>query len=383
MRDLYGTPGKKYLALLLFTKLTIFLSFIFYILLFVLKLTIFPSISPLIITTFLCFFYITLALLIGMLWEGLSGAIFRLDLIEWNSFYRNLVIPLLIICVLGATYSSYTILCYGPYLNVFLFLLLVSFIGALIISIILCKVIKSIRWSKRWDKDWDKNIDEIKELYGQETTKRLELSINLLRGRLKGNPLPSSRGLMCVGLESKPWHAKDMFPWSISLEKNYKKILQEALQLTNDESYVQPYIYPGIVKGRWDSIGLILNGSEIRDHCEKCPNTMALLKLIPGYPHFREAIFSILQPGAQIKPHRDYSNVYLTYHLGLMIPEQCGIRVGGEERCWKEGKSLFFDTSYEHEAWNNSNHLRLILLVDFFHFDLTAAEKNFFSKLGL
>jgi aspartate beta-hydroxylase len=108
---------------------------------------------------------------------------------------------------------------------------------------------------------------------------------------------------------------------------------------------------------------------------------MALLKLLPGNLYFREAIFSILGPGAKILPHRDFSNVYLTYQLGLSIPPQCAICVGGEERTWKEGKSLIFDTSYEHEAWNDSNSPRLILLVDFFHPDLNEAEQEFLKNV--
>lgn len=383
MIDLYGTPGKKYVALLLVVTLIIFLSSILYIIAFIAKITIFSYISPLFINVILCFFYTALALLIGMLWRALSGAIFRLDLIFWDRFYTQLFIPLLIICVFGSIASTYMILHYGAYLSSFLLLFLISLIGTGIISIALFKVVKSINWSKRWIKEWDNTINEIKELYGQTATKRLELSIGLLEGRLKGNPLASSRGLMFVGLESNPLYNSDKFTWSSLLEKNYKKISKEALQLINNGSYMEPYTYPGIVKGRWDSISLILNGKEIIDHSEKCPQTMSLLKLIPGYPHFREAMFSILQPGAYIKPHRDYSNIYLTYHLGLIIPENCGIRVGGEERRWKEGEALIFDTSYEHEAWNNSNHSRLILLVDFFHSDLTDAEKTFFSKVGL
>jgi len=32
---------------------------------------------------------------------------------------------------------------------------------------------------------------------------------------------------------------------------------------------------------------------------------------------------------------------------------------------WEEGKSLIFDDTFEHEAWNHSNGIRVVLFVDF------------------
>jgi beta-hydroxylase len=50
-----------------------------------------------------------------------------------------------------------------------------------------------------------------------------------------------------------------------------------------------------------------------------------------------------------------------------MIPEPreaCRIRVGDEFAHWDEGKSLLFDDSYDHEAWNDSDGLRVVLFMD-------------------
>jgi beta-hydroxylase len=46
-------------------------------------------------------------------------------------------------------------------------------------------------------------------------------------------------------------------------------------------------------------------------------------------------------------------------------PEQCGIKVGGEVRHWTEGRSLIFDDTYAHSAWNESDRTRVVLFVDF------------------
>src|SRR5207253_1597775 len=99
-------------------------------------------------------------------------------------------------------------------------------------------------------------------------------------------------------------------------------------------------------------------------NCEFCPTTSRLLSRIPG---MTTAFFSILLPGKRIPSHRGPYNGVLRYHLGLKVPDpaRCGIIVGGEEAHWKEGKSLVFDDSFQHEAWNDSNDIRVVLFVDF------------------
>jgi beta-hydroxylase len=78
-------------------------------------------------------------------------------------------------------------------------------------------------------------------------------------------------------------------------------------------------------------------------------------------------MFSILAPGARIAPHRGVYNGVVRYHLALAVPsaaERCGIRIGGETRHWEEGKSLMFDDTLEHEAWNATAEPRIVLFVD-------------------
>jgi beta-hydroxylase len=51
-----------------------------------------------------------------------------------------------------------------------------------------------------------------------------------------------------------------------------------------------------------------------------------------------------------------------------MIPPPeggCRIRVGNDVRAWREGKSLIFDDSNEHEVWNDCDAHRVVLFVDF------------------
>lgn len=58
----------------------------------------------------------------------------------------------------------------------------------------------------------------------------------------------------------------------------------------------------------------------------------------------------------------------LRLHLGLIVPEpreRTAIRVGPEQRHWEEGRALIFDDAYEHEAWNETGGVRVVLWVDF------------------
>jgi beta-hydroxylase len=82
----------------------------------------------------------------------------------------------------------------------------------------------------------------------------------------------------------------------------------------------------------------------------------------------KTAMFSILAPRKHIAEHRGVYKGILRYHLGLVIPEpnsQCRIRVGNDVRSWAMGKSLVFDDSHPHEAWNDSDEHRVVLFVDF------------------
>jgi ornithine lipid ester-linked acyl 2-hydroxylase len=91
----------------------------------------------------------------------------------------------------------------------------------------------------------------------------------------------------------------------------------------------------------------------------------ALVRKIPG---LRTAMFSILEPGKRLPPHRGPYNGVLRLHLGLLVPEpptSFGSRIGPELRHWREGEVLIFDDAHEHEAWNETDRPRVVLFVDF------------------
>lgn len=64
----------------------------------------------------------------------------------------------------------------------------------------------------------------------------------------------------------------------------------------------------------------------------------------------------------------------MTVHLPLIVPDNCAIRVGDYHHSWREGEVFAFDDSFDHEAWNDSDLVRIVLIFEAWHPDLTADE---------
>jgi aspartyl/asparaginyl beta-hydroxylase (cupin superfamily) len=71
--------------------------------------------------------------------------------------------------------------------------------------------------------------------------------------------------------------------------------------------------------------------------------------------------------------------VRLLCHLPLVLPGNCRFRVGNETREWKMGEAFVFDDTIEHEAWNDSDQMRAVLIFDVWNPLLTQEERDFIS----
>ncbi len=69
-------------------------------------------------------------------------------------------------------------------------------------------------------------------------------------------------------------------------------------------------------------------------------------------------------------------------HLPLVVPERCLYRVGFEQRRWKVGEVLIFDDSIEHEARNDSDEVRVVLILDVWNPLLSASERDMVTALS-
>jgi aspartyl/asparaginyl beta-hydroxylase (cupin superfamily) len=192
------------------------------------------------------------------------------------------------------------------------------------------------------------------------------------------------------GLSEREFHDPEDFPWLAELEAATAAISEDfARVMAAERAELVPYIqYPDHVPLRqwaelnrnpaWTALHLIQNGVTIDANARHCPAVMALLGGLdqPDIPQRGpNAMFSLLAPGAHIPAHTGVANTRLVCHLPLIVPPGCWFRVGGERRDWEVGKAWIFDDTIEHEAMNPSDALRVILIVDTWHPDLSPVER--------
>ncbi len=92
-------------------------------------------------------------------------------------------------------------------------------------------------------------------------------------------------------------------------------------------------------------------------------------------------MFSLLAPHTVIPPHVGVNNARLICHLPLIVPAGCWFRVGAETRHWRRGAAFVFDDTIEHEASNSSDDLRIVLIFDIWHPDLSTVEREAVAAL--
>lgn len=161
-----------------------------------------------------------------------------------------------------------------------------------------------------------------------------------------------------------------LFPWTRALEENWRVIAAEAEAAIRDLNAVPPLYdlspdHRRIAEpDKWRSFFLWGYGFKSDDNCAKCPQTAKLLEQIP---ELNSAFFSILKPGTHIPRHVGVTKALMTCHLGLKTPQagRCEMDVDGETVRWREGRAYVFDDTYEHEVWNDTDELRVILLIQF------------------
>lgn len=128
-----------------------------------------------------------------------------------------------------------------------------------------------------------------------------------------------------------------------------------------------------IDSGMWNVFYLELHNMKFDYNCDKVPFTMEMIdKYIPN--NYHHAFFSALTSKSHIMKHYGPTNKKLRFHLPLMGVNNSRMRVDKETRQQEAGKAYVFDDSFEHEAWHDGDETRLILIVDFWHPDLTESE---------
>ena len=135
---------------------------------------------------------------------------------------------------------------------------------------------------------------------------------------------------------------------------------------------------------QWSSLWLWKDGERRQQAIARCPQTAAILDQLPlaDLPRFAPtALFSALAPHTRIPPHTGSTNTRLLVHLPLVLPGPAGFRVGNETREWKIGTAWAFDDTIEHEAWNDADATRVIMIFDIWNPLLSAAERELITAL--
>lgn len=218
----------------------------------------------------------------------------------------------------------------------------------------------------------------------------------VLSGRSPLYPSMASQ-LQVPRLPAIPFYERTHFPWAEALEAQTDAIREElrALLAAGRPDFA-PYIQ--IADGlpvnqwqelnrseRWSSYFLWQHGEPVIAHQQRCPVTSAALAevdqadiagLCPN------AMYSALEPHTRIPPHHGETNARLVVHLPLIVPGDCLLRVGFETRRWVPGRILAFDDSIEHEARNDSDALRVVLIFDVWNPLLSHGEREVVRALA-
>lgn len=180
------------------------------------------------------------------------------------------------------------------------------------------------------------------------------------------------------------------FDWSAELEANTDEIRRELSEelrrgTTNFRPYVQdrssvPEANLSLLQNHdWSVLPLCEQGWVSQNAVRRFPRTWAALQKAPLpaiYGWGPTVVFSLLKAGAHIPAHNGMFNTRLVCHLPLIVPSDCALRVGNDVRPWEEGELLIFDDTIEHEAWNNSDEDRIVLIFDIWRPELSETERE-------
>ena len=262
------------------------------------------------------------------------------------------------------------------------------------------EVAKAAQWVERHIAERAARIDDALATRGFGPGKRSEAvdeALAILRGEAPIQ-LQQPTSFYFPGLPQRPFYEREQFAWAGELEERTGAIRTEldALLRSQAEEF-EPYVAADADRSggtapnahlagdaSWSAYHLLKGGEPVAGHAGQFPETLAALELAP-LPRVAGrapmALFSLLRPGAHIRPHHGLFNFRLICHLPLIVPPDCMLRAGNRLRPWREGELLIFDDSMEHEAWNRSDRQRVILLFEIWRPEISAADREALTLL--
>ena len=226
--------------------------------------------------------------------------------------------------------------------------------------------------------------------HGQKALMRVERCLRIHLGEEQPQ-YPDARQkptfLFFPGLPAAPYLDLRLFPWIDALESQFAAVRAELLQrldtaqgrerVFDSEALENENLRGQSIAPSWNGYYFYRHGQRRDDNCGACPATTAALDALPlarVREHAPEVLFSVFTPGTHLLPHRGVTNTRVVGHLALIVPRDCALSVAGEAYRWQEGRCVVFDDTYEHEAWNRSDGIRVVLIFDLWNPHLTEIE---------
>lgn len=217
--------------------------------------------------------------------------------------------------------------------------------------------------------------------------RRFSEALDIMAGR-KDMQLQQPTSFFYPGLPQTCFYDPADFDWIAGMEAQTAAMREEVEALLGDRAAFHPYVegdanrpnrgHALLGDERWSAFDLWRGGQEVAENARRCPVTMAALRTAP-MPRIAGrapmALFSQLRPRTHIPPHWGMLNTRLICHIPLIVPRDCRLRVGNEVRTVEAGKAMIFDDSIQHEAWNDSEETRVVLLFEIWRPELDAAER--------
>jgi aspartate beta-hydroxylase len=237
----------------------------------------------------------------------------------------------------------------------------------------------------------EESLGAIRERHGGQPQPRVDACLDTLMGKRRVYHSQPT-WMYFPGLPAIDFFDRSLFPWLAPLEAASPEIRTELMRvLVSDRPGLQPYIdfpdglpidqFKDLNRSRkWSAYFLWNQGQANASHIARCPITARTLEEV--VPRCRvqgrapTAFFSILDPNTRIPAHTGITNTRCTVHLPLIVPPNCGFRVGSTTREWVQDQAWVFDDTIEHEAWNLSDTPRAVLIFDIWNPLLSPAERD-------
>jgi aspartate beta-hydroxylase len=233
--------------------------------------------------------------------------------------------------------------------------------------------------------------------YGGAALRRVEQAVRIhlhLEAPVFPDPRQKPTFLFFPGLPATPYLDKGLIPEIEGLEARTHEIRAELMALLPGAAGRERVFHTGELEQAnlrglaeppsWNGYYFFRHGERRADNCAACPITAAALDALPlarVRDHGPEVLYSVFSPGTHLLPHCGVTNTRVVGHLPLMIPDDCALRVGGEDHHWREGEVVVFDDTFEHEAWNRSDQTRAVMIFDLWNPFLSQPERAVLAEL--